>query len=274
MKNIAEEWIELGNLEKQRIYFNDKIISEDKREKGNIYVSGCWLERQNQIYYFKTRQKNLLRQFILHELLGEKVSEFFGLQTVHYRLASGVIKGKEVIGLLSKWEREETSKYINLQNFLNRNSFQVFKDLEVLDRVREDYGNSPLFLEMIAFFVREYFTNETDRIASEILIEKKEREVHLGYLCDYESEFENPNDYNTNYVPGLYSLNLRSNDMINKIKKEKKLLLEFEKALTISLKDMLEEIEQIHQLNLNLKEVNEILDFEAKRKNQIELRLF
>jgi len=79
-------WLDLGNLEEKKVYFEDNVIPWIKR--CNEYLEdGCWILWNGEKYYFKTLDK----EEILHELLGEKVSNYFGLPSAHYIPAYGYI---------------------------------------------------------------------------------------------------------------------------------------------------------------------------------------
>lgn len=272
-KSISKNWRNLGKLEEKQIIFQDKIIPPHKRNNRHLKRDGLWIEEKNQKYYFKTREKDSYRSLIIHELVGEKVSEYFGLDTVHFELSTGTIRGKKVYGLLSKWARKEDKKYYMLGDFLNEQHAWNIDGFNILKAIDTTCKNEPIEKEIRALLAREFFTNEHDRQNSEILVEKGPDSIHLGYLSDYEMEFEENNIESSVRLPYFSEIDLQSMKTREIITKDKLLLLQFKKALAISLKEIITEIEDTHKLRITKKEKQSLLDYESRRKEEISSNL-
>lgn len=262
--------IELGNLKNILIDLKDNIIDKDKRSNNSLQ-SGYWISLDGEIYYFKIPP---FTQSYINELLGEKISLEFGLETVHNQLATGIIKryGEEVkiYGLLSKWARKKDYNYNILKNVLiNNRDVNLFdsSNLSILDFIDQIYKNQAICKQIRYFITREFLTQETDRLQSELLIATKGNNTELGFLTDYEFEFMK---YSSQYsLSGLLRLDLSESLTLNKIKTDLFFQEAFTKALEIDITYLLDKMTEEHKIRLIDYDKNNYKEHETQMKKII-----
>lgn len=243
--------IDLGNLKEKLVNINDDLIEEDKKSNDSTQ-SGYWLNLDDSIYYLKVAP---FTQGYINELLGEKISLEFGLETVHNQLATGIIKhqGKEtkIYGLLSKWARKPDYDYHILKNVIYKNIKRKLPDssnLSILEYIDETYKNQPICGQMRSFITREFFTQETDRLDNELLIATKDKKVELGFLSDYEFEWLETSSRYSLY--GMLNLDTSDEQTIQQIQQDQFFQAAFTKALEIDVVYLLEQIQEEHKIRL------------------------
>ena len=235
---------DFGNLNDRAIWLNSDLIPEVKQMNDTVRTSGIWVEKEGKIYYFKTVDTfySLFAEFI-----GEKISRFFDLSTVHYELAKGTERnGKRIYGLVSEYMRLQDHKYQTWEKYLEEKEFyktQSVNDLAILHFFEKDFINEPIVDQTKAFFIRELLTNEDDRLINELLIEEKDNFHSLGYLLDYAREFRLPHKYFL-FVPFCYRFSLRDPDMLQKIQEDDVFQMYIEKALCLEMKKLLKEVQE------------------------------
>lgn len=246
--------IQLGHLEDKFINIKSSLIENSKKENNRL-KNGYWIMIEDEIYYFKVPG---FTQGYINELLGEKISSEFNLETVHYQLAEGIINinGKEVVvyGLLSKWARKKDYSYQMLKDIIyNKNSKINPKsfdssNLSLLNQIDEVYQGQPICEQLRAFVTREFFTQEKDRIESEILLATKNDQTELSFLSDYEYEWL---DVRSQYsLFRLLKLDLNNPQVISQVQKDPFFQTSFAKALEINVMHLLEQIKEDHKIRL------------------------
>ena len=184
--------VNLGNIEHIiEIEMQDTTISFDKRKSHNINTNGIWLELDGKTYYFKTIKT---MTHLINELLGVKITEYFGLSSVHYRIGKGLYNGKVIYGLLSKYERKQGYQYQNLEDLIFSEDSLItepydYRDLSFLKVLENTYSGSPLPNQLKTVLIRDLVTNEQDRKMSEIHIRENNHILELDKLFDYEIEW-------------------------------------------------------------------------------------
>jgi len=270
VEKLSSSWTDLEALDPKCIYFQDDIIPIAKRDNDNIYKTGYWLLINQKLYYFKAYNT---KEKIIAELLGEEISKYFGLETVSFHLVKGYIIEKgvsiHVYGVLSKWARKENSKYRTFEDFFE--NYPSYNNLEFLKILNQKFKGEPITSEFKKLLVREYITNEFDRLANELLIEEKEKSFHLGYLCDYEEEFFSSNKIVS--VPSFYNINLSSYRVCDTILGDEELKLEFLKSLDIPYPEIFKKLEEEKDLHIEEKLKERIISHYQEKQKEIRLKL-
>lgn len=252
--NDKTKVIQLGNLEARLVDIKDNLIDNNKKSNKSLR-SGYWINLDNEIYYFKIPH---FTQGYINELLGEKISLEFGLDTIHNQLAEGIVKvnGKEVkiYGLLSKWARKPDYNYQSLKDIIYGTNPQIkpntfdSSNLSILKSIDQVYKDQPICKQFRGFITRDFFTQETDRVENEILIAKKDNKIELGFLSDYEYEWQN---LSSKYQFFKYlKLDLSDQQTISEIKQDPFFQEAFTKALEINVIYLLEQIKEEHKIKL------------------------
>ncbi len=264
----ATKVVSLGEIESKLIVLNDKIILQNKQSNDSLQ-SGYWIQLGNQIYYFK---KPTFTQGYLNELLGVKITEYFGLPTVHYQLAQGIVVNHhgekiKIYGLLSPWAREESKQYQTIEQQIYSDIITVpFKDrdLSLFSYLDQKYRNQPICKEMRLLVVRDFFTQERDRLESEILIARKEEKVELGILSDYEYEWGEPFS-KVYHIPKYFKLDPNDDLIVKQIQEDFFLQEAFDLAMNCNVLELLEQVQDEHQIRL--------IDYDRKHYQNQESRI-
>ena len=264
INKITENWVNLGNVTEHVYSFEDEIIPPDKINNRTI----LWLKLDGQVYAFKRR---LDERLIIHELLGEKVSEYFEIDTVHHELATCILNGKRIFGLLSPMARKENVSYTYFWKELTEKTKirPPYNMMKILSKTDEVFKREPICEEIRSLIVRDFFTNEYDRITSEILIEKG-KSIHLGYLCDYEVEFDLPFEPYSWDTTSILALDYET---IPFIEQDEELMKKFHLALKCNLLHLLEELEEEKKLRISDEKKEQIKKFSRSIKKHIDARL-
>lgn len=260
--------INLGNFE-HILEMKDQTISFCKRKTTNVYDNGIWVNLDGKVYYFK-QIKTITR--LINDLLGVKVTEFFDLPSVHYKIARGFYNGEEIYGLISKYERNDNYQYKNLEDIVYSENSIVedpydIRNLSILNAIENAYGDTLLPTQLKKVLVRDLVTNEQDRRMSEIHIRENLNTTELDKIFDYEIEWNLKKDENEedidetnitqedidfNYkIPGLLTLTKES---LPYIQSDSVFQENFRKFMDMEVTSMLEQIEMDHQIILSQKD--------------------
>ena len=233
--------IYLGDLHSRLVSVDFDFVPEIKKNNFNIDISGFWIKYEDDIYYFKSIDSS---RRLLNELIGEEVSKFLGLDTVHMEIARGFIiwngQKKEYIGVMSKVALKPDVIYQSFANLKNEIKEYFFTNptLGILNFLSDRYPHQPINSSFRKFLVRDFFTDETDRIDTELLIAKDKETVDLGFLCDYEQEFMHyiyPK--NIMQIPNLFSFDITSIKTMCQIARDPELTTYFKDIVKCDLQE-------------------------------------
>ena len=265
--------MDFGFVQDHLVYLQSDWITEAKKENYRVDISGLWLKKDGQIYYFKTTADFYS---LVAELVGEKVSEYFHLDTVHYELAKGTNENRKTfLGLASPYQANPKSFYQTWRQYLEKKEEYGYFSLTGLDILRyfeKDFSKEPLLWQTKALLLRELLTNEDDRLVDELLIEEREGHTYLGYLVDYAPECRLPFHYNIQ-IPLVYHLSLRDDKIVHEIKQDEVFQLWLEKALLFDIKRCLQEIKEEHQLHIGKEIEDQFVTYFATSQNILKMYL-
>ena len=211
------------------------------------YFLDHWFKVDNEWYFYKGYQASMM---LVNELLGEKVSEYFDLDTVHYRLAKFNYQEKSEIGLASKSFCQAGFKYKRASEL----NLEQKEDLSVFDTIRkickDDQEYKALLLDIKKMFVRDFMCSESDRHEGNFLFKINDSGIRLAPLFDYEDSFiQSEPLYYHNW---LGSINLNNFACIETIQKDPEWQELFEKAMQLNIPAIIEEIKDENQLIIPL----------------------
>lgn len=266
--------INLGKIENKLVTLNDRIIRKSKRSNDGV-ISGYWLNIDGELYYFKV--PSYTRGFI-NELLGEKISLHFGLPTVNNKIASGSITWEKheqkIYGLISKWARKPGYEYQTLcdvvygkESPIKPNSFDT-EDLSILSCIDKVYPNQPINEQIRKFIIRDFFTQEYDRLEGEILLATKDNITELGYLLDYEYEWGK--DFRSIYIFLKYlRLDPNNEKVISQLHNDYYFQKALQQAMDMDVVTMLKEIQEEFKIKLIDYDINLYQYKQQQMKNYI-----
>ena len=253
--NRKTKLINLGQIEEIIVDINDELINPNKKSNDSI-TSGYWITIDGELYYFKVPTYT---QEYINELLGERISLHFQLPTVNNKLATALVKmdghEQQIYGLVSKWARKPDYEYQTLQDAIygetsqvNSNSFDI-ADLSILTYIDRMYNNQPICEQFRTFIIRDFFTQETDRLESEIMLATKDGITELGYVLDYECEWGK--QFRTKYVLFNYlRLDPNNEKVISQLQNDPYFQQALKQAMNIDVVKMLSEIRKEFNINL------------------------
>lgn len=190
------------------LHINKEIIEKEEN----------WYSYDGDMWFLKRRNK---MRFIINELLGEYLSMYMNLPTIHYVLL--VSKGK-IIGVASKNFREKGAIY--------QNAFKLTdSDHEKINKVllsRPTIFNHKYKKQMYNYLIRNYYASQENRMHN-VLCEYKSKRFYLAPLYDYEMSFTSKSgkifidpyflgvDINPYLLRGLFKKDRSMRDSVNRI---------------------------------------------------------
>lgn len=147
-----------------------------------------WHKIDNQWYFYKSDGYDF---HFINELLGEIISEYFGLETVHYKIAQLCVNGKnQGYGVVSKNFCNPESTYKSAWDY----GFNPTSDLSILQKIRDICSTEKEYLillnDMKKFFIRDFYVSQLDRTGNNFLFKIDTNGIRLAPLYDYENSFE------------------------------------------------------------------------------------
>jgi len=203
-----------------------------------------WHEINGKWYFFKSDGYDF---HFINELLGEVISEYFDLETVHYMVAKLCIKDKpEKLGLASENFCDPDSTYKRCWDFNldPQNNFSVLGQLRPLCADHSNY--LALLKDMKKFFIRDFYASQLDRTGNNFLFKITNGVIRLAPLYDYENSFEATS-------PEIYRNQIVSFDITNKntqrlLKNDLKFQELLNKLIDANILEFLAKIEDKHQI--------------------------
>lgn len=244
-----------------------KISEETGVPKRYIFTApyyffiDCWHKIGDEWYFYKSDGYDF---HFINELLGEVISDYFKLDTVHYNVAKLCVKGKkEKYGILSK-------------NFCDKN--YVYKTtwdydlipsarLDVLDNIREICESDSEYLILLKdlkkFFIRDFYVSQLDRTGNNFMFKVGEKGIRLAPLYDYENSFEScrPEIY-INQIAEINLMNSETRHILTKDDMFQKLLYSI---IQINMEEFLQTVEEKH----NIFVPSDLREYYMKRDTQI-----
>lgn len=223
---------------------------EDKVFYTDFFYKDNFIKYNNKIYYLKKCIYSRNMSHILNEIIGEYVSKYFKLDTVHNILIKYGIDMK--YGLITKnfVDNRKYYYYFNDTLFvkLNNDSLVGLDNLYNLDLVYDknyniikvDNNCLNIFIKNIKkLIIRDFITKQTDRHSKNMVIKCINDKIFLMPIFDYEHSFYNDDclafnhifDFdllldkvcyivrNDDYFEQLlkYAMNMNINDIINEV---------------------------------------------------------
>ncbi len=213
--------------------------------------------------------KNKLSGRLLNELVGEAVSDYFNLPTVHsipalFSHSDSENLEKESFVLLTKSFYNDDEHYINMTHFSDSQYYVFRKNNKSLsnlllltsfidpidNKVREINPEDidKLLKDLKKMIVRDLVTNQHDRHISNFTFGCKEDHVRLMPLYDYEHSFEKfweilPNYFSINFYGKSTDTELvRNDDEFQEL---------FVQAMALDMPRLLEQVEETYQIKMS-----------------------
>ncbi|MDE6292628.1 MAG: hypothetical protein K2L98_02980, partial [Bacilli bacterium] len=156
----------------------------------NFFFIDRWHKIDGKWHFFKGDGYDF---HFVNELLGEVISEYFGLDTVHYSVAKLIVEGKEpTIGVVSENFCSPDYKYTRIFDYkLAAGDIRYLESLRSICTSDEEF--KLLFADLKKFIIRDFYTSQGDRNGNNFLFREKRdgsEGKRLADLYDYENVYE------------------------------------------------------------------------------------
>lgn len=162
-----------------KIILNDEIVSSINLPLSNISEYNNWYKKNDKQYYFKEIDSLVV---LLNELLGEDLSIWMELPTVHYDIVTD--REDRIIGLLSENVKRKNKIYIDSRN-LDKSSVERIRNIFTGDEIHYD----PKFKRDLTYYViRNFYSVLQDRYSNSEVIWNGDS-FEIPPLMDYASSY-------------------------------------------------------------------------------------
>lgn len=270
MTYTENKFIELENFEDIRLKQHEK-----KNIFCNEYYENNFIKYNGKIYYAKFKNDYA----IFNELLGEKISEYFKLQTIKSKLIKLEIKRKHILyGTMSLNFVQENENYSHLDKDLfpfikikndvgldNLNKLRIFKGKNMI-HIMDKKCYIELLCDFKKLIVRDYISRQCDRNSKNIMLKYNGNKVELMPVYDYENSFflnfysEYCNIFNFDYRNKLVKDFVRNDNYFQEL---------MYRAMDIDIFSLIEMIEDEYGVHLKDEEKIDYSNFISLRKSMI-----
>ncbi len=232
--------------------------------RPHFFFLDQWHKIDEEWYFYKSDGYDF---HFVNELLGEVISEYFDLDTVHYQVAQLCVKGEEPeYGLVSKNFCSKEYLYTRTWDYnLTRG------DIHYLDNLRDICKNEEEFKQLLSdmkkFIIRDFYTSQGDRSGNNFLFQEKKdgsEGKRLAPLYDYENAYQiYPSRIYNNQI--LY-VDMKDKELPNFFKKDKEYQESLCKIRDADMNQLMDIVEERHNILIpnDLKEYYRTIDKEKK----------
>ncbi len=216
-------------------------------------------------------------EYCLNELLGETISKYFELPTVHPQIAFLNNYSDDSLGVLIKIFFQSDCTYFYIDNFPQVDIQFYHHNLENLNYLSTYYKETldddiPLTPENIKelknslkkMIVRDYFANQQDRSIENFMFQEKDGYVSLAPLYDHEFSFGNYPYGNSFFNLALFDPKVRK--IIKDDDEFKKLIC---KGMALNISRFISQVEDEHQIILDREEKERVSKTLKRQKHKI-----
>lgn len=245
----------LPELSEDKYDYYDKLSQDMSAEMGvpkellfvapHFFLINRWHKIDGKWYFYKSDGYDF---HFVNELLGEVISEYFGLDTVHYQVAKRIVEGKEEYGLVS--ENFCSTDYLYTRtldyNLEGGNIHSLDKLIEIC-KSSEEF--KLLLSDMKKFVIRDFYTSQLDRSGNNFLFkEKKDRSEgkRLAPLYDYENSFESisPEIYRNQ----ILRVNMKDPELPKFFKKDSEYQESLSRIRDVNIDKLIKAVEERHNI--------------------------
>lgn len=247
-------------------YIDEKLVGklsdEDKKQILSYdFKINRFIKLDNTLYYFK-KAYNHKYIYLLNELMGELVSKYFKLQTVHNELIKYTNEYNKIrYGLISKnfIDNPKNCKYLSSKLFPNLdkekdigldnlNNLKTVIDNDKYYRETNNITYAKLLEDLKKLIIRDFITSQTDRHNYNMIFKIIDNNICLMPVFDYEHSFMN-NEYRTFFH--IFDFNLKLKKVREYIKNDNIFQQLLYKSYSLKPELLIEELEDIYPVKLN-----------------------
>ncbi len=254
-KILTIEVDSLPELSEDKYDYYDKLSQEMSIEMGvpkellfvapHFFFINHWHKIDGKWYFYKSDGYDF---HFVNELLGEVISEYFGLDTIHYQVAKRIVGGKEEYGLVS--ENFCSTDYLYTRTWdYNLECGNIHRLDELIEICKSPEEFKLLLSDMKKFVIRDFYTSQLDRSGNNFLFkEKKDKSEgkRLAPLYDYENSFES-------ISPEIYSnqilrVNMKDTELPKLFKKDPEYQENLSRIRDANMDELMKIVEERHNI--------------------------
>lgn len=197
----------LPELSEDKYSYYEKLAYDMSAEMGvpkdllfvapHFFFINHWHKIDGKWYFYKSDGSDF---HFINELLGEVISEYFGLDTVHYKVALLKVAGRDPeYGLVSENFCSPDYTYTRSWDY-NLSCIDIFELDKLASICKNSDESKKLLSDMKKFVLRDSYSSQGDRSGNNFLLKHRKEGsegLRLAPLYDYENSFESSN-------PGIY----------------------------------------------------------------------
>jgi hypothetical protein len=174
-------------------HYDDITLSKQTGiPKEIIEYNNSWYQHDGIWYYFKRFyefNKGLpIEMKFINELIGEQLAKKLEIPVVRYEIA----QKNDIIGLMSEnFVRKEQKYYFMINLNLLPNLYDDTNLTIIKKKCNSERNYEELLSEILKMVAIDLYSSQDDRNVTNIQFTKKNGELHLTPLYDFEDSFEN-----------------------------------------------------------------------------------
>lgn len=226
-----------------------------------------WHKVDDEWYYYKNPHEDAFYK----ELLGEVISEYFDLDTVHYKIAKLIVEGKDdSYGIASKNFYDRNMEYTHLN--MPKCGLDYFnKSFEVLDKIRVLCNSDKEFMllqnDFKKMIIRDFYSFERDRRIANFLFCETPNGLRLAPLYDYGWSYIDSNDFRT--LQDYLDFDLNSSEIRDGLRNDAKFQELLNTLMDADISSFIEKVEQNHKIVFPESQIEHYKKYEKSVKNKV-----
>jgi len=256
------------------------ISQETNVPKSSIFTGefNCRIENWHKVdgeyYYFKPMNNTFI---FFNELLGEVISQYFDLDTVHYKIARLKVKGeKDQYGIASKNFCNPQYTYKTLIDYISEtDGLHIFeKDLSIIDKIKvicKSEGEFRLLQDDLKkMFIRHFYNAQSDGGNGQniFLMNQPDDGIRLAPLLDYEMAYIGYADLHRCFWD-IGELNITNPDTINLFRNDVRFQELLYQLMDANINKFISEIEDSFKIKVPTEDKDHYIKYEARIKELI-----
>ncbi len=196
-----------------------------------------WIKIDNKWFFIK-KPNSYLKFF--NELLGQEISNYFGLESVCYKIAKKFEDYCFDTCLMSENFFDNNYRYLTFDDLkIDTSNKKLSKRLDLIKQLCQKNNDKEYLLlqDIIKMSIRDLYSNMEDRHYRNFFLKKDDKEIRLAPLFDYELSFMMPP---TIYRNPLLKLDIHDNNTSNLIKNDDMFQEYINKLMDINIEKLLE----------------------------------
>ena len=223
-----------------------------------------WIYRDQKYYYYKYDNNSIPYGFF-NELIGEELSQYFYLPTVHYKIAYD--QDEQRYAILSENFSKHDKEYVNIFQFPDLYYLDTYRVFEEMSHFTNNRIQQLQFLKNLkSMIVLDFYMVQEDRNEENFYFEKTGNNYQLANLFDYEISFETLKYYGNSF----FLCDFDNQALCYELYQDEWFRSLFQKAYDIDMKQLLHKIEDKYQLKIPRSVRKRYLSYHSEKQNMMQ----